>query len=529
MAIQLHGPSCTPIRDLTVADYDDLTRGERVIAFIERYCKVPEADLVGQPVVLADFQKRFILDVYDNPAGTDTGILSIGRKNAKTGTIAFMLLAHIVGPEAVQNSRIVSGAMSREQAAEVYNLASKCVQLSPDLRGIIKEVPSGKKLVGLPMNVEYQAISAEGKTAHGKSPILAILDEVGQVRGPQSDFIDAITTAQGAYENPLLIYISTQAANDGDLFSIAIDDALQNKPPHTVCHVYAADKDADVMDEKGWKDANPALGLFRSEKDMRKQATKASRMPSFENTFRNLNLNQRVSTVSPFVSKSVWESCGMEPPPIDADLPVYGGLDLSKRIDLTAFALVQCVDSVWNCYLYFWTPEKGLLQRAKNDRQPYDVWVKQGHLKTAPGATVDYEYVANEIAEICDGLDVRGISYDRWRMDVMRKELDEIGFDVPLLPFGQGFKDMSPALDKVEAEMLNGRLAHGMHPVLTMCAANAVVTKDPADNRKLDKHKATGRIDGMVALTMALGAADAPDEGDFVSVYEDRGLLEIDL
>ena len=174
------------------------TRGEKVIDFCQKFCLVPEGDHVGKPVVLAPFQKEFILAVYDNPHVTDTAILSIARKNAKTGTIAFILLAHIIGPEAKQNSRIVSGAMSREQAAEVYNLASKCVLISPKLRDKIRIIPSSKKLVGLLMGVEYQAISAEGKTAHGKSPILAILDEVGQVRGPQSDFIDAITTAQGA-------------------------------------------------------------------------------------------------------------------------------------------------------------------------------------------------------------------------------------------------------------------------------------------------------------------------------------------
>lgn len=133
-----------------------MTRGERVIAFIEGFCKIPEGEHVGKEVRLADFQKKFLLDLYDNPHGTDTAILSIARKNAKTGLIAFILLAHLVGPEAKLNSRIVSGAMSRDQAAEVYNLASKCVMQSEKLSSIIKIVPSGKKLIGLPMNVEYQ-------------------------------------------------------------------------------------------------------------------------------------------------------------------------------------------------------------------------------------------------------------------------------------------------------------------------------------------------------------------------------------
>lgn len=506
------------IRDLDDLDYSEMTRGERVIAFIEAYCVVPEGDFVGQPVRLEPFQKLFILAIYDNPAITDTAILSIARKNAKTGTIAFILLAHIVGPEAVQNSRIVSGAMSREQAAEVYNLASKCAAMSEGLRDIVKPVPSSKKLIGLPMNVEYQAISAEGKTAHGKSPILAILDEVGQVRGPQSDFIDAITTAQGAYSNPLLIYISTQAATDADLFSIAIDDAITNKPPKTVCHVYAADKEAGVMDEAGWYAANPALGKFRSLSDMRKQAEKAGRMPSFENTFRNLNLNQRVSTFAPFVSLNVWRDNEAQPDTMEG-FTLFGGLDLSARTDLTAFVLVGERDGQHHVWPFFWTPEGGLKDRCDRDRQPYDVWVKQGWLRTTPGNTVSYDYVCRDIADIIGGNDLIMVAFDRWRIDVFKADCQREGVDLPLEPFGQGYRDMGPAVDRLEELLLNGQIRHGMHPVLTMCAANAVVTKDPAGSRKLDKQKATGRIDGMVALAMALGAMQKQSD-DFASMTE---------
>lgn len=280
------------IRDWRKLKLSQLTLGEKVCRFIETHCVVPEGDLVGQPVVLEDFQVEFILCVYDNPYITDTALLTIARKNAKTGTIGFIVIAHLLGPVALQNSRIVSGAMSRDQAAEVYNLASKCLNMSPTLSPLVKIIPSSKTIIGIPLNVEYKAISAEGRTAHGKSPVVAILDEVGQISGPQSDFIDAITTAQGAYTHPLLIYISTQAATDADFFSVQIDDAQRNKPLKTVCHAYVADKDADLMDEKAWAAANPALGKFRSKDDVRKQAEKAVRMPSFENTFRNLILNQ---------------------------------------------------------------------------------------------------------------------------------------------------------------------------------------------------------------------------------------------
>ena len=498
-----------------------MTRGQRVIAFIERHCVVPEGDLVGHRVKLAQFQIDFIIDVYDNEHVTDTAILSMARKNAKTATIAFLLLAHLVGPEAVQNSRIISGAMSREQAGEVYNLASKCVLLSDTLRPIIKIVPSGKKLIGLPMSVEYQAISAEGKTAHGKSPILAILDEVGQIRGPRSDFVDAITTAQGAYSNPLLIYISTQAATDGDMLSILIDDALQNKPPKTVCHLHAADSGADILDESQWGKANPAMGLFRSIEDMRKQAGNADRMPSFENTFRNLNLNQRVSIFSPFASYGVWKSCAGELLSVE-DGAWYGGLDLSSRVDLTAFVMVCRVGEHLNAEAYFWTPENGLLDRAKADRVPYDIWVRDGYLRTTPGSTVDYEFVCREIVEIIGSRLVEHIGFDRWRIDILKKEFERIGVELPLKEFGQGFKDMSPAIDALEAELLNGRLRHGSNPVLDMCAANAVVIKDPSGNRKLDKSKATGRIDGMVALSMAVGVLQlAEQDSEPLSPWED--------
>ncbi|ELW8974585.1 TPA: terminase large subunit [Yersinia enterocolitica] len=493
-----------------------MTRGERVIAFIERYCIVPEGKLVGQPMRLDPFQKDFILDTYDNPVGTDMAILSIARKNGKTGLIAGIMLAHLVGPEAVQNSQIVSGALSREQASIVFELAVKMVNLGPELKEIVHITPSGKKLIGLPCNVIYKALSAEGKTTHGLSPILAILDETGQVRGSQDDFIDAITTAQGAHENPLLIVISTQAANDADLLSIWIDDAQRSKDPHIVCHVYEAPKDADISKRETWLAANPALGTFRSEKDMARQSEKAGRMPSFENTYRNLNLNQRVSTVSPFISRSVWESCGDKPQPITGEC--YAGLDMSESKDLTAFVIIgQSADGLWNVYPYFWTPEATLKDRAKKDRVPYDVWVKQGWLRTTPGSFVDYDFVVKDIAQIISDFDISAIAFDRWRIEILKKAADLIGLTLPLVQFGQGFKDMAPALDTLEAALLNGKMRHGMHPVLTMCAGNAVVVKDAASNRKIDKAKATGRMDGMVALAMATGAAGgdvAEDNGD---------------
>lgn len=501
-----------------------MSRAAAIIEFIETLCPVPEGAGVGQPMKLADFQRKFIVDVYDNPAGTRRAFLTMARKNGKTGLIAALLLVHLVGPEAVRNSQIVSGAMSRDQAALVFNLAAKMVQLSPVLTDVVRIVPSGKRLIGLPMNVEFRALAADGKTAHGLSPALAILDEVGQVRGPSSDFVDAITTSQGAHLDPLLLVISTQAASDSDLLSVWLDDAAKSADPRIVSQVHAAPAGCELMDEAAWKAANPALGIFRGRDDLAAQMKQAQRMPSMENSARNLLLNQRVSTDAPFVSVDVWKANGAEPVPFDG--PVFAGLDLSARTDLTALVLVGQVDGVWQVFPHFWTPEQGLQDRARKDRQPYDVWVRQGYLHTTPGASVDYGHVAVDIAEILGGLDVHAIAYDRWRIDVLKRELEAIGLELPLVPWGQGFKDMSPALDVLEAELLNHRIAHGMHPVLTMCAANATTTKDPSGNRKLDKSRATGRIDGMVALAMALGASQTA-EAPIPDPYTSRGLILI--
>ncbi|NCC53777.1 MAG: terminase large subunit, partial [Spartobacteria bacterium] len=215
-----------------------MTRAERNMCFIERCCIVPEGKFVGKPLVLADFQQAFFYSVYDNPAGTQMAMLSIGRKNSKTATIATVVVLHLAGPEADLNSEVASGARSRDQAALVFRYARKMIQLNPKLSDVVRIVPSGKRLYGLALNTEYQALSADATTNIGGSPKVAILDEVGQVRGPRDDFVDAITTAQGAHDNPLLFVISTQAPTDADMLSVWIDDAIKPKDPHIVCHMY---------------------------------------------------------------------------------------------------------------------------------------------------------------------------------------------------------------------------------------------------------------------------------------------------
>ena len=457
---------------------------------------------------LEPFQRKFLLDVYDNPHGTRRAILSIARKNGKSALIAAILLAHLVGPEAKLNAQIVSGARSREQAAVVFNLAEKMAQLSPTLRGLIRVVPSGKRLIGLAMNTEYRALAAEGSTAHGLSPVLAILDELGQVKGPSDAFVDAIVTGQGAHDAPLLVAISTQAPTDADMLSIWIDDAEAAGDVHTVCHLYAADKEAALDDEAAWLAANPALGVFRSRADLAEQAARAVRLPSDENTFRNLGLNQRVTVHSPFIARGIWQANGGEPDDrafIEGD--VFGGLDLSQTTDLTALVLRAKWQGQIHVKAFFWMAGDLVDDRTRLDRAPYSTWAKQGFLRTTPGKAIDYGWLAADLATICAGLNVKAIAFDRYGMQSLQRHLDDADVTLPLLEWGQGYKSMSPAITALEIALLHEWILHGNHPVLTMCASNAVVIRDPAGNRKLDKSKSTGRIDGMVALAMAEGAA----------------------
>lgn len=482
----------------------NLTRGQSNCVWIETYCRIPEGKFVGNPVRLRAWQKREICKIYDNPHGTRTAILSFGRKNAKTTLAGFLLLLHLVGPEARQNSQLMSTAQSREQAAVLFELCAKMVRMSPDLHSIVGIRDSGKHLYCHELGTEFRALSAEHKTAYGKSPAFVVHDELGQVQGPRSLLYESIETAAGAHDDPLSIIISTQAPSDTDLLSILIDDALAENDPRVTLSLYTAPVDDPPFQVKTLRKANPAYGDFLNAEEVKRSAAEAKRMPARESAYRNLILNQRVNMESPFIDATTWKANGKQP--LEAAFvngKVRVGLDLSARNDLTALVWTAELDGEQHVRAEFFAPGQGLLDRAARDRVPYDLWEKDGFITATPGASVDYEYVALRLIELCDECDVEAIFFDRWRIDVLQKELLRVNAELPLVPFGQGYKDMAPAMDALESVILNHKMRHGNNPVLTMCASNAVVDTDPAGNRKLNKAKSTGRIDGMVALVMA--------------------------
>lgn len=489
-----------------------LTLAERIMFFCESLLKVPEGSLQGQALRFDLFQEVFIYAVYDNPAGTRHAYLSIARKNGKTALIAALLIAHIVGPASgdIANAQLISGAMSREQAALVYSLADKMLKQSPGLEEMVGTVPSRKSITNLYKNIEYKAISAEASTAHGLSPRVAILDELGQIVGPTSPFIEAISTAQGAYNDALLIVISTSASSDADLFSIWCDDAERSTDQTTVCHVYRADEGCELLDKNQIRKANPALGKFRSERDIVAQLEKAQRLPSLEAGARNLLLNQRISLNTLWLAPSVWKA-NNEPPDPAVALEYGGhlGLDLSQKNDLTA-AVLACQDDAGKIHVfpYCFTPLEGIEERSRRDRVPYDQWTRDGFLYAPPGPTIDYEFVSQFILENIEqkGIKIHSIQFDDWRIADFKKAADKVamGSFSDWVNVRQGFKSMTPRVEAMETALLKQDIRHGSHPLLNLGASSAIVVADAAGGRKLDKAKASNKIDPIIAMLMAI-------------------------
>ena len=505
-------------------------RAERNIAWIERYLHVPEGRDVGQPMRLRPWQKTIFRGIYSSP--TRRAIVTMGRKNGKSALSAMILCLHLCGPEARPNSQCYSAAQSRDQSSIIFNLAAKMIRMNSDLCRYVQVKETAKTIVCRELGVVYRALSAEVATSYGLSPVLVLHDEAGQIKGPRSELYDALETASMAHVDPLSIIISTQSPTDNDLLSILIDDAKQGNDPKTKLFMWSAPDDIDPFTDEALIAANPAAGDFSNMDELRALAQDAKRMPAREAEYRTLLLNQRCEAVSPFISKSVWDSNAAEVAPSFHGYPVYCGLDLSETSDLTALVMIAKINDQWHVKPTFWLPGQSLPERARKDRVPYDLWHSQGHLETTPGSAIEYEYVAQHLWRLHNELDIRAVAFDRFNMRHLRPWLQQAGFDDVALArwvdFGQGFISMSPALRDLEANLLNAKLRHGGHPVMTMCAANSVVEMDPAGNRKLSKRRSRGRIDGMVSLAMAMSVAltyTAPSV--FRSVWDSDELAEV--
>lgn len=488
----------------------------RIIAFAHSLI-VPAGKFVGRPMRLRPFQMNFIRDVY-NPRMPDgrrkrrQAVLSIARRGGKTLLAALIILVHLIGPAKRQNSTIVSAATTRKQASIVYRYVASMVRLNPTLRKHLKVIESTKHIVHRADNSTYSAVAAEAGGQFGEGLDLVVYDELAQARN--ASLYDALMTSLGSQVEPLMMIISTQAPASDHILSELIDYGLKIRAGEFeddsfTVHLFAANDNADLLDEAEWKKANPALGDYRDIDEFRSTMHRAMKVPSLEASVRNLYLNQRVQAKAPFLTQGIWK---LGERPVDESLlysgrPVFGGLDLSARTDLSALVL-SVEDDEGDVHLFprIWTPGDTLPERALRDRAPYMVWAEREFLIPVPGSVLDYDFLATDIGDLAAKMTIERMAYDRWRIDVLKQSFARLGISVALMAHGQGFRDMAPAVDVFEELAISGRIVHGGHPVLRWAISNAIVERDAANNRKLTKAKSFGRIDPAVAAIMSVAA-----------------------
>ena len=526
----LRGPGARRIRRRESARIADqsrpweapgLSRAERVVAFVESL-PCTAGQWAGQSFCLRPWQKRELQRIYRTD-GNDKRIVrtvcwSMGRGNGKTGLAAVLALCHLVGPESQPRGEVYAAANDRFQSGRLFNEVAAIVERVPWLAARVSIRRHVKELEDIGGTGSlFAALSADVPTKHGLAPHFIIVDELGQAQS--RELLDALETGLGKRENPMLWVISTQAPTDAMPMSQMIDYGLKVRrgeivDPSFHLVLYAAPPEADPWSLKTWRKANPGLGDILSLDHVKRLAKQAKNVPSAENSFRNHVLNQRVTTADAFIAPSVWAACSgaVNLDALAGGIEMYGGLDLSPVRDLTALVLVGKVNKKWHVVPTFWLPSEGLVEKSQADRVPYDQWARRGYLKTTPGHTVSYEHVAEYLRSAFDHYNIRKLAFDAWGFVHLKPWLLKAGFNEQFIAerfveFRQGFKSMSPALRDLEQALLEGEIVHGGHPVLQMCAHLAVVVTDAAGNRKLDKEKSIGRIDGLVALAMAHGVA----------------------
>lgn len=520
---------------------EGLSRVDRVIKFVQ-WLPITKGIRAGKRFRLLPGQRQFIEDVYgrEDRAGRRVASLAIKSEpkgNGKTGLAAPLALCHLLGPESEPRGEVYSAALDRFQAGIVYAEMEAIVRAVPEFESRCNPTRFHKKievLEGAGKGSMYEALSADARRAHGLAPSLWIYDELAQARDRR--LLDNLLEGMGKRDESLGMVISTQAPDDDHPLSQLIDDGLECSDGSIVVHLTAAPMDSDPFDPAVIKAANPAWGKFLQPKDLIASAERARRMPVFEPAFRNLRLNQRVAMddSAHLVTRSVWEAAMS---PIDLSelqgRECYGGLDLSGKMDLTALVLAfPDHEGGFDLVPYFWTPAGQLEARRPRERELFDAWIRAGLITKTPGQVIRFGYVAEQLGELAREFDIRSIGYDRWRIDDFKVDMADAGVELHLEPYGQGFRDMAPAIEYFAELCLSGQLRHGGHQVLTNCVANAITISDPAGNMKIDKSKAlknqTVRIDGAVAAIMALGTFKKAAEHDAdtgPSVYENPNVF----
>jgi phage terminase large subunit-like protein len=519
--------------------------------FIIEQLKHSTGEWAGQPFKLMPWQRKPLEKFFgtlkaDGTRQYRTLYEEIPRKNGKTEQGAGVGLYLLVGDNE-PGAQIYSCAGDRGQASLIYNAAAPMVRQSPALwdqqGGRLTIVDSQKRIVYHEQNSFYQVLSAEAYSKHGLNVHGNLFDELHTQ--PDRHLWDVMRTGSGARRQPVTMVMTTAGFDRNSIaweihdYACKVRDGIIDDPTFLPV-IYAAPDKADWTSETVWKKCNPALGVFRSIEDMRIMCRQAQEMPAFEMTFRRLYLNQWVNSVKRWLPIYKWDACNE---PVDPETlkgrPCYGGLDLSSTIDLTALVLVfPRDDGGYDILPYFWIPEDTAAEAERRDHVPYREWARHGFLNLTPGNVIDYGFVRHLLRDIRAQFNLRELAYDDWNIDQLVQNLeDEEGFvsgtdkntsDGPVLvPFRQGYKSLSPPTKELMTLTLQKKLRHGGHPVLRWNADNLVVKTDEAGNIKPDKAKATQKIDGMVALIMALDRAIKHKGDNGPSIYETRGVITI--
>ncbi|WP_256310490.1 terminase large subunit [Tissierella carlieri] len=488
----------------------------------------------GVPFDLLPWQDRIIRDVFGTVKNNgyrqyNTAYVEIPKKNGKSELAAAIALYLTCG-DGEWGAEVYGCAADRQQASIVFDVAVEMVEQSPALKKRIKPIMSVKRLVYKPTNSFYQVLSAEAFTKHGLNVHGVIFDELHAQ--PNRDLFDVMTKGSGDARLQPLFFLITTAGTDRNSICFeqhqkAVDLLEGRKIDHTFYPViYGIKDDDDWMDERNWYKANPSLDHTIDIEKVRNAFNSAKENPAEENIFRQLRLNQWVKQSTRWMQMDKWDECNFEVNPGSLiGRECYGGLDLSSSIDITAFVLVfppRYEEEKYIILPYFWIPEENLKLRVRRDHVPYDIWEQQGYIKTTEGNVVHYGFIESFIEELGTRYNIKEIAFDRWGAVQMTQNLDGMGFTV--VPFGQGYKDMSPPTKELMKLTLEKKIAHGGNPVLRWMMDNIYVKTDPAGNIKPDKEKSTEKIDGAVATIMALDRA-IRNEGNGGSVYDDRGIL----
>lgn len=512
--------------------YDE-AKAQRVVNFI-RNLKHTKGTWRGVPFDLLPWQEQIIKDIFgtvkdDGYRQYNTAYVEVPKKNGKSELAAAIALYMTCG-DMEWGAEVYGCASDRQQASIVFDVAVDMIDQCPALKKRVKLVTSVKRIVYQPTNSFYQVLSAEAYTKHGLNCHAVIFDELHAQ--PNRELFDVMTKGSGDARKQPLFFLITTAGTDRNSICFeqhqkAVDLLVGRKIDPTFYPViYGIDDTDDWESEESWYKANPSLGHTIDIEKVRNAYRSAKENPAEENIFRQLRLDQWVKQSTRWMPMDRWDECAFD---VDPDALIgrdcYAGLDLSTTSDITAFVLVFPPRTENEKYIilpYCWIPEENLKRRVRRDHVPYDVWEKTGHLMTTEGDVIHYAWIEDFIEKLSKKYHILEIAFDRWGATQITQDLDGMGLTV--IPFGQGYKDMSPPTKELMKLVLEKRIAHGGHPVLRWMMDNVYVRQDPAGNIKMDKAKSTEKIDAAVATVMALDRA-IRNGGSASSVYDTRELF----